>query len=226
MRRWATCLAYWIRCHTGRRGVIMRGSQIPITDPRKTAFSRNSCLTRRWASRSPTQTRNPAPFAGTSLLGILGALLAIAALGRAEAQPRKFEIGDVQKIVNVSSPSISPDGKSIVIVVTCVNWDEDRHDRQLVLVDIATGAQWQLTNIRKGLSSPQWSPTGDRLAFLAEAGEEKKAAEQILVLPISGGNRGRSPARLWESNLAPARCPRSLRLARRTAQRSRHRKAP
>ncbi len=72
-------------------------------------------------------------------------------------------------------------------LVTRVNWDEDRHDSQLVLVNIATGTQRQLTNTRKGLSSPQWSPTGDRLAFLAEAGEEKRAAEQIFVLPMNGG---------------------------------------
>jgi hypothetical protein len=135
----------------------------------------------------PTKTRNSAPFAGKSLVGILAALLAIAALGGAEAQARKFEMGDMQKIVNVSNPAISPDGKSIAIIVTRVNWDDDRHDSQLVLVDIATGAQRQLTNIRKGLGSPQWSPTGDRLAFLAEAGEEKKAAEQIFVLPMNGG---------------------------------------
>jgi dipeptidyl aminopeptidase/acylaminoacyl peptidase len=135
----------------------------------------------------PTKTRNSAPFAGKSLVGILAALLAIAAQGRAEAQTRKFEMGDVQKIVNVSSPAISPDGKYIVIIMTRVNWDEDRHDSQFVLVDIATGAQRKLTDIRKGLSSPQWSPTGDRLAFLAEAGEEKKAAEQIFVLPTKGG---------------------------------------
>jgi dipeptidyl aminopeptidase/acylaminoacyl peptidase len=135
----------------------------------------------------PTNTRNSAPFAGTSRVGILAALLAITALGRVQAQTQKFELGDVQKIVAVSSPAISPDGKSIAIIVTRVNWDEDRHDSQLVLVDIATGAQRKLTNIRKGLSSPQWSPTGDRLAFLAEAGEEKKAEEQIFVLPMNGG---------------------------------------
>src|SRR6202050_3504980 len=126
-------------------------------------------------------------FARYTLLGILTAVLALAAPGVAKAQARKIELGDLQKIVNVSNPAISPDGKSIVIVVSRVNWDEDRHDSQLVLVDIATGGQRQLTNIRKGLSSPQWSPTGDRLAFLAETGEEKKAAEQIFVLPMNGG---------------------------------------
>ena len=115
------------------------------------------------------------------------AFLALLAHGAASAQARKIELGDYQKIVGVSSPAISPDGKSIVIVVSRVNWDEDRYDSQLVLVDISTGAQRTLTSTRKGLGSPKWSPSGNRLAFLAEAGEEKKAAVQIFVLPMNGG---------------------------------------
>jgi hypothetical protein len=39
-----------------------------------------------------------------------------------------MELDDLQKIVGVASPAISPDGKSIVIVVSRVNWDEDRYD--------------------------------------------------------------------------------------------------
>jgi len=122
-----------------------------------------------------------------TLLGILAAVLfVLAASGRAQAQARKIELGDFQKIVGVTNPEISPDGKSIVIVVSRVNWDQDRNDSQLVLVDIATGKQRTLTNVRKGLSSPQFSPSGDRIAFLADAGEEKKAAAQIFVLPMNG----------------------------------------
>lgn len=73
----------------------------------------------------------------------------------------------------------------------CTGWtrrrkDEDHYDSQLLPVETATGAQRPLTNIRKGSDSPKWSPSGDRLAFLAEAGE-KKAAEQIFVLPMNGG---------------------------------------
>jgi dipeptidyl aminopeptidase/acylaminoacyl peptidase len=140
---------------------------------------------------SHASARSSALFALYTVLGTIAVLAALAALGRAESQARKIELGDLQKIVNVSSPEISPNGKSIVIIVSRVNWDEDRYDSQLVLVDIATGAQWPLTNIRKGLTSPQFSPSGDRLAFLAESGgdakEEKKAAAQIFVLPMNGG---------------------------------------
>jgi len=130
-------------------------------------------------------------FVHRTVLGLLAVLLALAAPGRVDAQARTIELSDLQKIVGVSNPEISPDGKSIAIVVSRVNWDDDRYDSQLVLVEIATGAQRPLTNIRKGLSSPQFSPSGDRLAFLAEVGgdarEEKKAAAQVFVLPMNGG---------------------------------------
>jgi dipeptidyl aminopeptidase/acylaminoacyl peptidase len=132
------------------------------------------------------RTRSPIQSARSAFLGVFAPILVLAAPGQAIAQARNIELGDLQKIVNVSSPAISPDGKSIVIVVSRVNWDEDRYDSELVLVDVATGSQRRLTNIRKGLSSPQWSPSGDRLAFLAEAGDEKAAAAQIFVLPVSG----------------------------------------
>jgi dipeptidyl aminopeptidase/acylaminoacyl peptidase len=132
-------------------------------------------------------TRSSAQFVRYTFLGLLALLLSLSTPGRAKAQARKIDLGDLQKIVNVSSPEISPDGKSIVIIVSRVNWDEDRYDSQLGLVDIATGAQRPLTNIRKGLTLPQWSPSGDRLAFLAEAGEEKKAAAQVFALHMNGG---------------------------------------
>ena len=133
-----------------------------------------------------SKIRRSALFARYAILEIL-VFFALAAPGRAMIQARKIELGDFQKIVTVSSPEISPDGKSIIIVVSRVNWNEDRNDSGLVLVDISTGTQRLLTNIRKGLSSPQWSPSGDRLAFLAETGEEKRVAAQIFVLPMNRG---------------------------------------
>jgi dipeptidyl aminopeptidase/acylaminoacyl peptidase len=133
------------------------------------------------------RTRISTLFARHGILGLLAVLLSLAAPGQAKAQARKIELDDLRKIVGVSNPAISPDGKSIVIIVSRVNWDEDRYDSQLVLVDIATGAQRVLTNVRAGLGSPQWSPSGDRLAFLAEVGDEKTAKAQIFVLPVNGG---------------------------------------
>ncbi|HEV2690464.1 MAG TPA: DPP IV N-terminal domain-containing protein, partial [Bryobacteraceae bacterium] len=97
----------------------------------------------------------------------------------------RFDTSHLDKIHRVADPQISPDGKSIVVVVSRPNYAEDRHDADLVLVDVSTGRQRQLTHDRRGISSARWSPAGDRLAFLA-TGVNNKA--QIFVMPMTGGD--------------------------------------
>src|SRR5205809_4683069 len=113
--------------------------------------------------------------------------LGVCLTGTARAQTKRIELSDLQKLVNVSDPQIAPDGKSIACVVSRVNWTDDRFDANLVLVDIASGTQRKLTFDRKGVGSPRWSPSGDRLAFLATAGPGDKAAPQVFVLDMRGG---------------------------------------
>ena len=107
---------------------------------------------------------------------------------QATAQTRRIELGDFAKIVNVSDPQISPSGKSIVCVVSRANMEEDRFDRDLVLVDIANGVQHVLTHNRKDAGSPRWSPSGDRIAFLAAVGPAKEEKAQIFILSMTGGD--------------------------------------
>src|SRR5579864_3164599 len=102
------------------------------------------------------------------------------------AQSRHIELNDLTKIVSVSDPQISPDGKTIVVVVSRANVEQDRNERELVQVDIASGAQHPLTYERKTVGSPRWSPSGDRLAFTANDGAGKDAKPQIFVLSMGG----------------------------------------
>src|SRR5262245_48232339 len=97
----------------------------------------------------------------------------------------RFDLGHVGKIVRVSDPQISPDGRSVAVVVSRANWEENRYDPQLVLVDVASREQRPLTFTlgRRGVSSPRWSPAGDRLAFLAQA----DGKPQVFVMPMTGG---------------------------------------
>ena len=120
-----------------------------------------------------------------NLIFFVAALLFGAAL--VSAQSRHIELNDLAKIVSVSDPQISPDGKTIVVVVGRQNLEEDRAERELVQVDISSGAQHGLTFERKTAGSPRWSPSGDRLAFTANDGTGKDARPQIFILPMSGG---------------------------------------
>lgn len=111
---------------------------------------------------------------------ILAAVLLLAAACQAE----RFSLNSIAKLARVSDPQISPDGRSIACLVSRPNYDENTYKAQLVLIDTAAGTHRQLTQDRKGLGSPRWSPSGDRLAFLA-TGTNTKA--QIFLLPMNGG---------------------------------------
>jgi len=108
----------------------------------------------------------------------LGALLLYAA-GMWGA---RFGIEHAGRIVRLSDPQISPDGASVALVVSRANYEENRFDAELVLVDIRTRAQRSLTHGRR-VSQPRWSPDGKSLAFLATI--DGKA--QMFVLPMAGG---------------------------------------
>jgi dipeptidyl aminopeptidase/acylaminoacyl peptidase len=132
----------------------------------------------------------------------------------AHAQSNLLQLDDTAKIVRISDPELSPDGKSIALIVSRPNLAQDRYDSSLVLIDVASGAQRILTYERKDVFSPRWSPTGDRIAFLAVAEPPTdhaadgtsdpvasavtapphpwtKPAVQIYVLPMNGGDAHR-----------------------------------
>jgi Tol biopolymer transport system component len=96
----------------------------------------------------------------------------------------RFGIDHIGRIVRLADPQIAPDGKSIALVVSRTNYEEDRYDSELVLVDVATHNQRALTRDRRGVSQARWSPDGSRLAFLATV----DTRPQIFVLPMTGGD--------------------------------------
>jgi dipeptidyl aminopeptidase/acylaminoacyl peptidase len=93
----------------------------------------------------------------------------------------RFGLEHSGRIVQLSDPRIAPDGRSIVVRVSRANYDENRNDVELVLVDVASRAHKVLT--RRQASQPRWSPSGSSLAFLSQVDEKA----QIFVIPIDGG---------------------------------------
>ncbi len=102
------------------------------------------------------------------------------------AAPKTLTFEDLRRIVSVREPQISPDGKRVVYVRSRINWQANRNDSELVIVDLASGASHVLTQDRIGAGNPRWSPDGSRIAYLAAP--QAKKPPQIYILRMDGGD--------------------------------------
>lgn len=106
----------------------------------------------------------------------------------AGAQSRRVELNDLGREVGLSNPRLSPDGRQLVVIVSRANYTDNRFERSLYSVDITTGATRELTPGRRNVGAVEWSPTGDRLAFVDR---EVDKQPQLFVLPLQGGESRR-----------------------------------
>ncbi|GGY18468.1 peptidase [Rhodanobacter panaciterrae] len=113
-------------------------------------------------------------------------VFALSLSAHAATTAQAFQLNDLQRVVSLSEPQISPDGKRIAVVVSTPDWKTDKSQQELDLVDVASGVRRALTWKREGLSSPRWSPDGARLAFIAKDAETKEG--QLYVMPMDGGD--------------------------------------
>ncbi|MGH8199885.1 MAG: S9 family peptidase [Steroidobacteraceae bacterium] len=124
--------------------------------------------------------------AGLVLAGMAGSGLCRAAPAQ---EKHAITLDDFARIVSIADPAISHDGTRVAVVISRVNMKADRHDTQLVLIDLKTGARQALTFDRLGVADPLWSPDDGRLAFLAaaETGKHRSKKAQLFVLAMAGG---------------------------------------
>ncbi|MDX2150720.1 MAG: S9 family peptidase [Bryobacteraceae bacterium] len=115
----------------------------------------------------------------------------------------RFDLDTPGRIVRLSDPQLSPDGSRIAVVVSRANFEDNRFDTQLVLIDVATRTQQALTHDRRGVAQPRWSPDGAHLAFLASV----EAKPQVFLLSIKGGEARqltRAPQGVQQYAFSPA----------------------
>ena len=121
-----------------------------------------------------------------NLLPLLTILLALCTGDSAAVSvisAKRMTIEDALAIKQIGAPQFSPDGKQIAYTIS--EWDkkENRRVSHIWLVSANGGPTWRLTNGDKGETSPQWSPDGTQMAFLAD----RDKGTQVWVIPVDGG---------------------------------------
>lgn len=106
-------------------------------------------------------------------------------LGAAASAPQAIVPADLTRIVGLSGLQFSPDGKTLALVESRANLDDDEYRTEIVLVDVASGARRAFTAGRHKAAQPRWSPDGKALAFLAPDPDKKL---QVFVAPLAGGD--------------------------------------
>ena len=115
----------------------------------------------------------------------VAALLPLSVLLTVPAFATRFRVADASKVVSLADPEISPDGRSVVVVASHANLDEDRMDTQLLLVDVQSH-ETRVLSARSHAGFPRWSPDGKMLAFLAD--DDKKHLQIWTMSMTSAGD--------------------------------------
>src|SRR3984957_2698518 len=131
--------------------------------------------------RAPATLRG---MRGCFLCTIFLFLLAFPLSGQAPKPGLKID--DLNQLVRVGDPLVSPDGKQIVYTVSRVDTEDDKNISELWMVDWDGSNNLQLTYGTESASSPEWSPDGRCLAFTSSRPGKAKGS-QVWLLDRRGG---------------------------------------
>lgn len=112
---------------------------------------------------------------------LFACLIALLVTSAALAQKRAFTIEDFYRVKNVSDLGVSPDGKSLVYVVTTSDLPRARRSSVIWMMDADGRNARQLTT--QSAFSPRFTPDGKHLSFIAV----KDGAVNLFLMPTSGG---------------------------------------
>ena len=150
---------------------------------RLTLLIRSAEARRRWTTEASrlliSIDRARAALVATASVVLASSLLAPAT----EARP--YSPADLLLYERLSEPDLSPNEDWAAYVVSKKLEEKDAYESQVWLVDIQSRGATAVTAVPGGASSPQFSPSGEWLAVLAD--QEKEGEEpttQVCLLPL------------------------------------------
>jgi len=107
-----------------------------------------------------------------------------------------FDLDDVFELEYASDPQIAPSGERVVYARTYMDKMEDRRASRLWIVDADGSSHRPITDPETNASHPRWSPSGDRIAYVASTDE----GAEIFVRWMESGET----ARLTQLDASPS----------------------
>ena len=109
------------------------------------------------------------------------------------AQKRAFAIEDLYRVKNISDLHVSPDGKTVIFVVTTSDLARAKRNSHVWAMDSNGQNARQLTTGDKSESSPSFSPDGKRILFVSS----KDGSANFYLLPFNLPPQSKVPGGVW-----------------------------
>ncbi|MGZ5598455.1 MAG: dipeptidyl-peptidase 5 [Usitatibacter sp.] len=107
--------------------------------------------------------------------------------------PRPIDVDSLWQLERAGNVAIASDGSAAACTLTTYSMEENKGSTALWLLPCDGPTPRRLTRNGDKDSQPAWSPSGDRIAFLAkrEQGGRKDSEAQLYVIPAHGGEAER-----------------------------------
>jgi dipeptidyl aminopeptidase/acylaminoacyl peptidase len=133
---------------------------------------------------------------------VVSVISLLAFVSLAVAQSGRFTIDDLLKVRRVGDPQVSPNGRRVAFTIGDVKFDDNRAVTQIYVIQLAGGETKQLTSGAGSASSPRWSPSGKKIAYVTggqiwvmdDDGDDK---EQVTKISTGASEPVWSPDGKW-----------------------------